>query len=501
MIGSLPAIGYYNQGVGSPSATAYQALAAYPTALFGPSVSPSYGSYGSYGVQTSGQLSGYLGSYGSSYNYAQVQYGGYAQQPYAFPYGNAVQPYGWTQQPTYTYSPITDTYNSQQLWQNPYLTGNPTSYQNCWNQYGSQNTGYPPVAPPNPPPAPPPTPPSPPVYQQPPPPPQPPTPPPCPPADPPANTYVPTPPVTGKPPLDPWASFEGGTVNYPALNPLSITTDFKSAAEVVKLRLIGGDAGDVASLTMNGGDPRSNADGRALERTTIYNTLQSNQRLRYNIDSKCFVETFPDGTTRNIASLEHMETLSPEVDPKKHIADLLAASDAKFPPWFPGGKVPAGSSSTTNPLAGSASFERGSVQYPPLNALSATTDFQSASDVMQLRLIGGTGEQRGVYTFHGQDPRSNSDGKMAERLAVYGALQTSDRLRFNVDKGTFVLTYPDGATRELDSLDHMLATGKGGGPALADHVRALIAQSDAQIPPWTFGLNHTAQPYEAKPYT
>lgn len=502
MIGTLPAIGYNYQAYGGPGATAYQSLAAYPTALFGSPVQ-SYGGvgqsqYGFGGVQAYGQLSGYLGSFGSSYpdyNYAQTQYGYPAQQPYSFPYANPYQPYGWVGQPQVQYSPITDTYNSPQLWQNPYLHGDPHGYQTNWNQYGGQNYGYPPAPPPNPPA--PPSPPTPPIYEPPAPPPTPPTPPVYPPApEPPVDTYQPTTPVTSKPPLDPWASFEAGTVNYPALNPLSITTDFQGASQVIKMRLIGGDAGDISSLTMNGGDPRSNADGRAGERVAIYNTLEASQRLRYNVDTKMFVETFPDGATRNIATLEHMQTLAPDVDVKQHIADLLAASDEKFPPWFPGGQRPPGVAADTNPLQGSASFERGSVQYPRLNDLSTITDFQSASDTVRLRLIGGTAEQQGVFTFHGQDPRQNTDGRRAERMAVYNVLKSSDRVRYNVETGNFVLTYPDGATRNLESLSNVL--GLQGN--LDDHVRSLIQQSDKQIPPWTFGLNHTAQPYEEKPY-
>ncbi len=496
MIGSLPAVGYYNQSVGGPSATAYQSLSAYPTALFGPPVSQqSYGSYGSsYGVQAYGQLNGYLGSYGSSYpsyTYAQTQYGypTQAQPQYSFP----VQPY----QPTYNYSPVTDTYNSQQLWNNQYLTNNTNVYQNNYYQYGNQTTGYPPVSQPCPPPPPPTSPPSPPIYDHPTPPPTPPTPPPCPPPpDPPANTYHPTTPATSKPGLDGWASFEDGHVNYPPLNNLDSITDYESAAQTLDLRLIGGEQCDRDRFYNNGQDPRGNADGNAAERMAVYNTLESNPRLRYNLDTNKFVTTFPDGSTRPVCTLDDIQCLPEGTDLKQHMADQLACVDAKFPPYFPnGGRVPAGADRNTNPLGGTASFEDGAVHYPPLNDLNTITDYESAAQTLDTRLVGGDPEKRTMFYFNGQDPRSNTDGKMAERMAVYDALKSNDRLRFDLDHNTFVLTYPDGSTRAIDSLAHVMNECHTGGTSLEDHLASLIAQTDQQVPPWTFGANRTPRPY------
>ncbi len=159
-----------------------------------------------------------------------------------------------------------------------------------------------------------------------------------------------TPPTGG---VESYAQVQNGQVAYPNLPPFEAVSSWASASQVVALRLTG-DPGAQATYHFSSTDPHLNHDGRANERTTVWWTLQQNDRLRFNADSKEFFITYPDGSTRPVETLANMMNVRQASGWDGLVAykafgdrvqEVMVTTDLIYPPYQPGAAA-----LTTNPF-------------------------------------------------------------------------------------------------------------------------------------------------------
>lgn len=241
-----------------------------------------YGSDITYSLPASQNMPSY-GSYTSSYqnlptytnaaNYGAYSLGwGYPQaQPPVF-YGSALPSYA---------APVLQN-------QTPYGYGGPPQPAPC----------PPPAYPPRPP-HPTPAPYTPPVVQQPP---------------------VQQPPVVQPPPSKPLTEAEQthqqvvpstsftrpGRIDYPAV-PV-IQSDVAGPAAVLGTRLVG-DPSKISSYTATNPAPNQNNDADHFERIALYNVMQQDTSLRYNVDTGRFFRTYQGGTTKDVLDMAQVSQM------------------------------------------------------------------------------------------------------------------------------------------------------------------------------------------------
>jgi hypothetical protein len=142
-----------------------------------------------------------------------------------------------------------------------------------------------------------------------------------------------------------------------------------------------------------------------------------------------------------------------------------------------------------------ARVQNGQVAYPNLPPFESVTSWASASQVVALRLTGDPGAQA-TYHFTSTDPHLNHDGRANERTTVWWALQQNDRLRFDADSKNFFLTYPDGSTRNVETLANLMSVRQASGwdgqvayKAFGDRIQEVMVTSDLIYPPYQPGAS------------
>ncbi|MCE7872537.1 hypothetical protein DYH09_19450 [bacterium CPR1] len=140
-----------------------------------------------------------------------------------------------------------------------------------------------------------------------------------------------------------------------------------------------------------------------------------------------------------------------------------------------------------------AQVQNGQVAYPNLPPFESVTSWASASQVVAQRLTGDPGAQA-TYHFSSTDPRLNHDGRANERTTVWWALQQNDRLRFDANSKNFFLTYPDGSTRNVETLANLMSVRQASGwdgqvayKAFGDRIQEVLVTNDLIYPPYQPG--------------
>lgn len=91
--------------------------------------------------------------------------------------------------------------------------------------------------------------------------------------------------------------------------------------------------------------------------------------------------------------------------------------------------------------------------------------WQRAAPMVEARTV-GSAENRAAIHLNGQNPWSNADGKMAERVAVWWAMQKNGDVKYDADKKEFFTTR-NGGERDatVATLDEVMAAmNAAGGP-------------------------------------
>ncbi|MFN8613287.1 MAG: hypothetical protein U0931_37460 [Vulcanimicrobiota bacterium] len=324
---------YAQQALAQLNATASSIQSTYQASFSASSTTQvNFGSDITYSLPASQSLpnyNNYLGSYQSLPTYTSAaNYGaytlgwGYPQpQPPVF-YGSALPSYA---------APVLQ-------YQTPYGYGGPPQPAPC----------PPPAYPPRPP------------YHQ----------PPQPPVTPPVQTtpppYTPPPvavtPVPDKPEaVQPQPAPRPGRLEYPRV-PI-IQSDVAGPASVLGSRLVG-DPGKISAYTQTNPAPNQNNDASHFERIALYDVMQQDTSLRYNVDTGRFFRTYDGGVTKDVLDMAQVSQMLRQNHPDNYgrvnaLLQHLPTDNQLFGSQEAGNAVP-GTFAT-----GGATQANGTFQKPP----------------------------------------------------------------------------------------------------------------------------------------
>jgi hypothetical protein len=291
-------------------------------------------------------------------------------------------------------------------------------------------------------------------------------------------------------------------------------SDWAAFSNVIDSRITGSQTNREA-IHCNGKNPWS-APGDVEERAAVGWVMQQNENLKYDADSKQFYQTFPDGSRRDVASLDEIRNVirgngganqnngSAFNAVGSFINDRVASLPAKVQnggifeanipfsiqdkrmfDWFSHGKNKLlGCSSKTSmdvsaKISGSFDYSSNPTtlkSYPKVPLVNTESDWAAYSKAIDSRLI-GSGANRQAIHLGGKNIWTEPGGNLEERAAVGWALQQNESLRYDADSKKFFTTSSDGKRQDVASLEDVTKVIRENGGANQNNSKAMQAVS------------------------
>jgi hypothetical protein len=292
---------------------------------------------------------------------------------------------------------------------------------------------------------------------------------------------------------------------------INTEADWPAYANAIDSRITGSQANREA-IHCNGKNIWT-TPGNVEDRAAVGWVMQQNENLKYDSDKKMFYQTFPDGSTRDVASLDEIKNVIQQNGGANQnngkafqaVGSFINGRVNSLPAKVePGGVFEAnlpfaikGSHSShwllegKNEILGCHSkkgsmdlFAAGGFQlrtnpatlnsYPKVPGVNTESDWAAYSQALDSRMVGSEANRKAIH-LDGENIWTAQGGNLDERAAVGWALQQNENLKYDADKKSFFTTSSDGSRRDVASLEDVTKVIQQNGGANQNNTKAMQA--------------------------